>query len=69
MGEADDEMLPEYDFSKMKNVVRGKYYKQYHEWLRHVRLDEEVGRYFKDEAAVNDALRDYIRRHPVKDAS
>jgi hypothetical protein len=53
----------------MKNPVRGKFYKQYHEWLRLVRLDEEVGRYFKTEAAVNEALRDYMRRHPIADAS
>src|SRR5215207_8573620 len=65
----DDDMLPEYDFSKMKNVVRGKYYKQYHEWLRLVRLDEEVGRYFQSEAAVNEALREYIRLHPKATAN
>jgi len=27
--ENDDEMLPEYDFSKMSGGVRGKYYKAY----------------------------------------
>ena len=29
--EAQDEMLPEYDFSKMTGGVRGKYYKAYRE--------------------------------------
>ena len=29
MDDKDEDMLPEYDFSKMKGGVRGKYYKAY----------------------------------------
>jgi uncharacterized protein len=32
--ELNDELLDEYDFSKMSNGVRGKYVKQYHEGVK-----------------------------------
>lgn len=57
----DDEPRPEYDFRSMSEVVRGKYAKQYRERLRVVRLDDDVAAAFPDEAAVNDALREYLR--------
>jgi len=31
MNKEDEDMLPEYDFTKMKGGVRGKYYKAYRE--------------------------------------
>ena len=58
---ADDELLPEYDFRAMRGVVRGKYAQRYRERLRVVRLADDVAGSFADEAAVNDALRDYLR--------
>ena len=61
----DDAMRPEYDFRSMRGVVRGKYAKQYRERLRVVRLAEDVGAAFADEAAVNEALREYLRRRPA----
>ena len=61
----DDEMRPEYDFRAMRGVVRGKYAARYRERLRLVRLADDVAAAFADEAAVNEALRDYLRRRPA----
>ena len=47
-----DEMRPEYDFRTMRGVVRGKYAAAYRERLLIVRLANDVGAAFKDEAAV-----------------
>ena len=57
----DDDLEPEYDFRSMGKVERGKFAKQYHERLRVIRLAEDVAPAFADEAAVNDALRKYLR--------
>ena len=57
----DDELRPEYDFRAMRGVVRGKYAERYRERLRIVRLADDVAASFADEAAVNDALREYLR--------
>ena len=59
-----NEMRPEYDFRAMRGVVRGKYAARYRERLRIVRLAEDVGAAFADEAAVNEALREYLRNRP-----
>jgi hypothetical protein len=61
---ADDELRPEYDFRSMRGVVRGKYAARYRERLRVVRLADDVADAFADEAAVNDALRAYLRVQP-----
>ena len=63
---ADDELRPEYDFRSMRGVVRGKYAARYRERLRVVRLADDVADAFADEAAVNDALRAYLRVHPTE---
>ena len=60
---ANDELGPEYDFRTMRGVVRGKYAARYRERLRLVRLAEDVAGAFADEAAVNTALREYLRGH------
>jgi aromatic ring hydroxylase len=60
----NDELRPEYDFRSMRGVVRGRYAERYLERLRIVRLAEDVAGSFADEAAVNDALREYLRSHP-----
>ncbi|MBL8797565.1 MAG: hypothetical protein JNM56_26935 [Planctomycetia bacterium] len=57
----DDSLRPEYDFRTMRGVVRGKYASRYRERLRVVRLAEDVAGAFEDEAAVNEALREYLR--------
>ena len=51
-------MRDHYDFSK---GVRGKYAKRYKEGTNIVRLDPDVAKEFPDAAAVNDALREYLR--------
>ena len=60
----EDDLQPEYDFRAMRGVVRGKYAARYWERLGLVRLAEDVAAAFADEAAVNEALRDYLRGHP-----
>jgi hypothetical protein len=57
----EDDLEPEYDFRSMGKVERGKFAKQYHERLRVIRLAEDVAPAFADEAAVNEALREYLR--------
>jgi len=61
----DDELRPEYDFRSLRGVVRGKYTARYRERLRVVRLADDVAAAFADEAAVNAALREYLRDHPI----
>jgi hypothetical protein len=58
---SDDEMRSEYNFRELKGVVRGKYAERYQQRLRVVRLEKDVADAFADEAAVNEALRDYLR--------
>ena len=65
----DDDLQPEYDFGAMCGVVRGKYFTRYHERLRVVRLADDVAGAFADEAAVNAALREYLREHPPTPSS
>ena len=55
-----DDLQPEYNFRSLRGVVRGKYAARYHERLRVIRLAVDVSGAFKDEAAVNDALREYL---------
>jgi hypothetical protein len=62
----DDDLRPEYDFRTLRGVVRGKYAARYQERLRVVRLADDVAGAFADEAAVNQALREYLREHPTK---
>jgi hypothetical protein len=59
----DDDLQPEYDFRTIRGVVRGKYAARYRERLRVVRLAADVAGAFPDEAAVNEALRKYLRGH------
>jgi hypothetical protein len=58
--ESTDDLQPEYDFRSLRGVVRGKYAARYQERLRVVRLAPDVSGAFADEAAVNDALREYL---------
>lgn len=57
----DDDMRPEYDFSKMGPPVRGKYAARYAEGTNLVPIDPEVLRYFKDTNSINEALRMLIK--------
>lgn len=58
---ADDDLRPEYDFRALSGVVRGKYAARYRDRLRVVRLADDVAGAFADEAAVNEALRQYLK--------
>ena len=61
-----DELRPEYDLRQLlKGVVRGKYAKQYHAGTNLVLLDPEVRKVFRNERAVNDALRLVIQLRKV----
>jgi len=54
----NDELRPEYDLRHLlKGAVRGKYAQRYHAGTNLVLLDPEVRKAFRDETAVNDALR------------
>jgi hypothetical protein len=65
----NDELRPEYDFRAMRGAHRGKYATKYQERLRLVRLADDVSAAFADEAAVNEALRDYLRHRSAMTAS
>jgi hypothetical protein len=65
--ETGDELRPEYDFRTMRGVVRGKYAGRVQPGVRSVRLDPDLTAAFPTEAAVNAALREYLRTHPKPD--
>lgn len=52
-----DEMRPEYDISKLKGRVRGKYVGRYRAGTNLVLLESDVQEAFPDAEAVNEALR------------
>jgi len=56
-----DDLRPEYDFSKMKGGIRGKYAQRYHAGTNLVKIDPDVGEIFVDDNAVNEALRSLIK--------
>ena len=62
----NDELRPDYDFRSLRGVVRGKFATQYPERLRVVRLADDVADAFADDAAVNNALREYLRARPTE---
>lgn len=63
--EAVEDVQPDYDFRAMKGIVRGKYAAKHRERLRTIRLSDDVAGSFADEAAVNAALREYLKEHPA----
>lgn len=61
-----DELRPEYDLRQLlRRRVRGKYAKRYHAGTNLVLLDPDVRKAFRDERAVNDALRLVIRLRKI----
>lgn len=52
-----DELRPEYDLSKLKGGVRGKYYQRAMAGTNLVLVDPELAKVFPDTASVNRALR------------
>jgi hypothetical protein len=61
----EDQMLPEYDFSK---GVRGKYAARYAEGSNVVVLDPDVAAEYPTAEAVNEALRQASRRKREREA-
>jgi len=72
----DYELLPEYDFSKMKLVGRGIYAERFRSGTNLALLDPDVREAFPDDDSVNAALRiiakagktqaALVRKRPVK---
>lgn len=56
----NDDLRPEYDLSKLKGGVRGKYAKRFHQGTNLVLLSPDVAKYFPDERAVNAALKSLV---------
>ena len=59
--EARDKLRREYDLSKLKGGVRGKYAARYKAGTNLVLLSPDVAKYFPEEQAVNAALRELIQ--------
>ncbi len=55
-----DDLRREYDLSKLRGGVRGKYFGRYQAGTNLVLLSPDVARYFADEQSVNAALRTLI---------
>jgi len=58
--EQDDDLRPEYDLSKLKGGVRGKYARHFKDGATLVLLSPDVARYFPNDRAVNTALRSLV---------
>ena len=58
--EMADYLRREYDVSKLKGGVRGKYAKRFQQGTNLVLLSPDVVRYFPDESSVNAALRSLV---------
>lgn len=56
----NDDLRPEYDLSKLKNPVRGKYAERYSEGTNLVLLEPDVSKVFPDSDSVNSALKSLI---------
>lgn len=56
-----DELRREYDLSKLKGGVRGKYAARYNAGTNLVLLSPDVAEHFPDDRSVNTALRRLIR--------
>ena len=61
MSNKKDELRPEYPPELIKGGERGKYAERYKKGTNIVLLDPDVAKEFPDAAAVNDALRKYLR--------
>ena len=57
----DEDMSPDYDFSKMKLVGRGIYAERYRSGTNIVLLDRDVRKAFPDDRSVNEALREIAK--------
>jgi len=62
-----DELRPEYDLTQLKGGVRGKYAERARQGSNIILLDKDVADVFKDDKAVNEALRTLIRLNRKKE--
>ena len=58
--EIEDDLRPEYDLSKLKGGVRGKYAKRFQQGTNLILLSPDVARYFPDENSVNTVFRSIV---------
>ncbi|MFA5044130.1 MAG: hypothetical protein WC381_06175 [Kiritimatiellia bacterium] len=58
--EMENDLRPEYDLSKLKGGVRGKYAKRFQQGTNLILLSPDVARYFPDERSVNTVLRSLV---------
>lgn len=65
----NDELRPEYDLSKLKGRVRGKYTARYSEGTNLILLDADVADAFPGSQAVNEALRSLLPKANGKPVS
>jgi len=56
-----DELRRQYDLSKLKGAVRGKYAARYNAGTNLVLLSPDVAEHFPDDRSVNTALRRLLR--------
>lgn len=65
-----DDLRRQYDLSKLKEGVRGKYFARYRAGTNLVLLSPDVAEYFPDEKSVNTALRTLIHlaKRPLRKA-
>ena len=59
--EQRDELRRDYDLSKLKGGVRGKYTERYKAGTNLVLLSPDIAEHFPDDRSVNSALRRLIR--------
>ena len=60
----DDDLLPEYDLSKLKGGVRGKYLQRYRAGTNLALLAPDIRAAFPTDESVNQALRSLIQSTP-----
>lgn len=58
--ELDDELRPEYDLTKLKGTIRGKYVERYNQGTNVILLEPDVAEVFHNSEEVNEALRTLI---------
>jgi len=56
----DDCLRPEYDLSRLKGAIRGKYARRFREGTNLVLLSPDLAQYFPDDKSVNSALRSLV---------
>jgi hypothetical protein len=63
----NDDLPTEYDVAQLRNLlkngVRGKYVDRYEQGTNLIKLDPDLSAAFPTEAAVNDALRQFLKEH------